>query len=73
MKTWKQRLRVALLISPAFLLFYVWILVCSDGSLIRQYGMVELMALAVASSIVGAYCIALAMGTAIEMLGHKGE
>jgi hypothetical protein len=66
MTTWLDRLRVAFILSPALLLLHVWILACSNGYLVEKLGMATSLAMAVVSSIVEAYIIALATATAIK-------
>ncbi len=71
MTTWLDRLRVALILSPALLLLHVWILACSNGYLVEKLGMVTSLGMAVVSSIVEAYIIVLVATTAIKMWQGK--
>jgi hypothetical protein len=52
MNTWLDRLRVALIFSPALFLLHVWMLVCSNGFLFEKYGLVVPFVLAAISSVV---------------------
>ena len=71
MTTWLDRLRVALILSPALLLFHVWILACSNGYLVEKLGMMTSLGMAVVSSIIEAYIIVLATTTAIRLWQGK--
>lgn len=71
MTTWLDRLRVALILSPALLLFHVWILACSNGYLVEKLGMVTSLGMAIVSSIIEAYIIVLATTTAIKLWQGK--
>ena len=71
MTTWLDRLRVALILSPALLLLHVWILACSNGYLVEKYGMVIPLVLVVISSVVEAYVIVMAGTTAIKLRQSK--
>jgi hypothetical protein len=71
MTTWLDRLRVALILSPALLLLHVWLLVCSNGYLIEKYGMVVPLVLVAISSVVEAYVIVMAGTTAIKLWQGK--
>lgn len=71
MTTWLDRLRVALILSPALLLLHVWILVGSNGYLVQTLGMVPSLGLVVVSSMVEAYVIVLAATTAIRLWQGK--
>lgn len=67
MTTWLDRLRVALILSPALLLLHVWILASSNGYLAEKLGMPILLAMVAASSVVEAYIIVLAAATLRKM------
>jgi len=71
MASWLDRLRVALLFSPALLLLHVWILACSNGYLVQKLGMVTTLVMVAISSVVEAYIIVLAMSAAIRMWQGK--
>jgi len=71
MTTWLDRLRVALILSPALLLLHVWILASSNGYLMQKFGMVTTLGLAAVSSVVEAYIIMLATSAAIQMWQGK--
>ena len=71
MTSWLDRLRIALILSPALLLLHVWILACSNGYLIEKLGMVTSLGMVVVSSIVEAYIIVLATATAIKLWQGK--
>lgn len=71
MTTWLDRLRVALILSPALLLLHVWILACSNGDLVETLGMATSLGMVVVSSIVEAYIIVLATTTAIKLWQGK--
>lgn len=60
MTTWLDRLRVALILSPALLLLQVWILASSNGYLAEKLGLPILLVMVVASSVVEAYLIVIA-------------
>lgn len=64
---WLGRLRIALILSPALLLWHVWILVCSSGYLVQTYGLPLIIGGVVVSSIIEAYIIVMAAATAKEM------
>jgi hypothetical protein len=64
MTTWLDRLRIALILSPALLLLHVWILASSNGYLMQKLGMVTTLWLAAVSSVVEAYIIVLATSEA---------
>ena len=71
MTTWLDRLRVALILSPALLLLHVWILACSNGYLVEKLGMATSLVMVLVSSIVEAYIIVLAATTAIKLWQGK--
>lgn len=71
MTTWLDRLRVALILSPALFLLLVWILACSNGYLVQKLGMVPSLGLMVVSSVVQAYIIVLAISAAIQLRQGK--
>ena len=71
MTTWLDRLRVALILSPALLLLHIWILASSNGYLVEKLGMVTSLGMVVVSSIVEAYIIVLATTTAIKLWQGK--
>lgn len=60
MTTWLDRLRIALILSPALLLLQVWILASSNGYLAEKLGLPILLVMVVASSVVEAYLIVIA-------------
>ena len=64
MTSWLNRLRVALIFSPALLLLHVWILASSNGYLIQKLGMVTTLGFAAVLSLVEAYIIVLAISAA---------
>ena len=68
MTTWLDRLRIALILSPALLLLHVWILASSNGYLAEKLGLPILLVMAVASSVVEAYIIVI---VAIELRKMK--
>lgn len=71
MNTWLDRLRVALILSPALLLLHVWMLVCSNGFLFEKYGLVVPFVLVAISSVVEAYVIVMAGVEAIKLWQGK--
>ena len=71
MTTWLDRLRVALILSPALLLLHVWILAASNGYLVEKLGMMTTLAMAAVSSLIAAYIVVLATTTAIKMWQGK--
>jgi hypothetical protein len=71
MTTWLDRLRVALILSPALLLLHVWIFASSNGYLVEKLGMATSLGMVVVSSIVEAYIIVLATTTAIKLWQGK--
>jgi hypothetical protein len=71
MTTWLDRLRIALILSPALLLLHVWILASSNGYLMQKLGMVTTLWLAAVSSVVEAYIIVLATSEANRMWQGK--
>jgi hypothetical protein len=66
-----NRLLVALILSPALLLWHVWILAGSNGDLVQNLGMPTSLALAAVSSIVEAYIVVLAVTKAIKLWQGK--
>jgi hypothetical protein len=71
MTFWLNRLRVALILSPAFLLIHIWILASSNGYLVSQLGMPLTLAMVCVSSIIESYLIVLAVNTASNLLKGK--
>lgn len=71
MTSWLDRLRVALILSPALLLLHVWILAGSSGYLLQTLGMALSLGMVVVSSVVEAYIIVLAATTAIRLWQGK--
>lgn len=71
MTSWLDRLRVALILSPALLLLHVWILAGSNGYLVQKLGMVITLGMTAVSSVVEAYIIVLATTTAIKLWQGK--
>lgn len=71
MTTWLDRLRVALILSPALLLVHVWILAGSNGYLVQKLGMVITLGMTAVSSVVEAYIIVLAATAAIKLWQGK--
>lgn len=71
MSTWTNRLRIALILSPALLLLHVWMLACSNGYLVQSSGLAFSLLLAVISSLVEAYIIVLATTSAIRLWRGK--
>ena len=71
MTTWLDRLRVALVLSPALLLMHVWMLACSNGYLVEKLGMIISLGLVLFSSVAEAYIIVLATTTAIKLWQGK--
>ncbi len=71
MPTWLDRLRIALILSPALLLLHVWILACSNSYLVQSSGLAFSLFLAIMSSVVEAYIIVLAMISAINLWRGK--
>ena len=71
MTTWLDRLRVALILSPALFLVHVWILACSNGYLVQTLGMVQVLGLMALSSVLQAYVILLAMSAAFHLRQGK--
>lgn len=67
MTSWFDRLRVALLLSPALLLLHVWILASSNGYLVQELGMVMALWMVAVSSVIEAYIIVLAATTATKL------
>lgn len=66
MTTWLDRLRIALILSPALLLLHIWILACSNGYLVEKLGVAASLGMVVVSSVVEAYIIVLAATAAIK-------
>lgn len=71
MTTWLDRLRVALVLSPALLLLHAWILACSNGYLVEKYDMVVTLVLVIISSVVEAYVVVMAGNTAMKLWQSK--
>jgi len=71
MTSWLDRLRVALILSPALLLLHVWILACSNGYLVQKLGMALSLGMVAVSSVIEAYIIVLAAFTAIKLWQGK--
>ncbi len=71
MTSWLDRLRVALILSPALLLLHVWMLACSNGYLVEKLGMVTTLGMVAVSSFIEAYIIVLAATTAIKLWQGK--
>lgn len=71
MTSWFDRLRVALLLSPALLLLHVWILASSNGYLVQKLGMVMTLGMVAVSSVIEAYIIVLAATTATKLWQAK--
>ena len=71
MTTWLDRLRVALILSPALFILHVWILAFSNGYLIQRMGLAPALGLMAISSVVQAYIIVLAMSAAIQLQQGK--
>jgi hypothetical protein len=71
MISWLDRLRIALILSPALLLLHVWILACSNGYLVQKLGMPVSLAMVAVSSLIEAYVIVLAATTAIKLWQGK--
>lgn len=71
MTTFIDRIRIALVLSPALLLLHVWILACSNGYLVEKLGMAASLVMVLVSSIVEAYVIVLAATTAIKLWQGK--
>lgn len=71
MTTWLDRLRIALILSPALLLLHVWILAASNGYLVEKLGMMMTLGMAAISSVIAAYIVVLATTTAIKMWQGK--
>lgn len=69
--TWLDRLRIALILSPALLLLHVWILAASNGYLVEKLGMMMTLGMAAISSVIAAYIVVLATTTAIKMWQGK--
>lgn len=67
MTSWFDRLRVALILSPALLLLHVWILAGSNGYLVQKFGMVMTLGMVAVSSVIEAYIIVLAATTATKL------
>lgn len=66
MNNWTQRFRIALLLSPAFLLVHTWQIMLSPVSPSHPMGIWGLLGMAIASSVVEAYVVVLALDTARE-------
>jgi len=71
MTTWLDRLRIALILSPALLLLHVWILASSNGYLMQELGMLATLGLAAVSAVSEAYIIVLAISAANRMRQGK--
>lgn len=71
MTSWLDRLRIALLLSPALVLLHAWILASSNGYLVQHLGMVVTLGMAAVSSVVEAYIIVLAATTATKLWQAK--
>jgi hypothetical protein len=71
MTKWTDRLRIALILSPALLLLHVWMLACSNGYLVQTSGLAFALFLAVISSLGEAYIIVLALTAAISLWREK--
>ena len=71
MTSWLDRLRVALIFSPALLLLHVWILACSNGYLVQKLGMALSLGMVAVSSAIEAYIIVLAATTAVKLWQGK--
>jgi hypothetical protein len=71
MTSWLDRLRIALILSPAFLLLHTWILAASNGAIVQKLGMPMAIAMVLASSIIEAYIVVLAANTAIKLWQAK--
>lgn len=71
MTSWLDRLRVALILSPALLLLHVWILASSNGYLVQHFGMVMTLGMVAVSSVIEAYIIVLAATTATKLWQAK--
>lgn len=71
MTSWLDRLRIALILSPALLLLHVWILAGSNGYLVQKLGMVITLGMTAVSSVVEAYIIVLTTTTAIKLWQGK--
>jgi hypothetical protein len=71
MTTWLDRLRIALILSPALLLLHIWMLACSNGYLVQSSGLAFSLFLAVISSVVEAYIIVLTLAAAINLWRGK--
>lgn len=71
MITWLDRLRVALVLSPALLLLHVWMLTCSNGYLVEKYGMAVPLVLVAISSVVEAYVVVMAGTMAMKLSLRK--
>lgn len=67
MISWFDRLRVALILSPALLLLHVWVLASSNGYLVQKLGMVMTLGMVAVSSVIEAYIIVLAATTATKL------
>ena len=66
MNSLRDRLRSALLISPALLLWHLWILASADGQMLRYFGVLVTVVLAIVSSLVESYCIVLAISLFVK-------
>ena len=71
MNTWQDRLRIALILSPALMLMQLWFLVFSNGELVTRYGWIIPLLLLAVSSIVEAYTFVMAASTAVEIWQRK--
>lgn len=61
-----DRFRLALLICPALLLLHLWILASADGQMLRHFGVLITVVLAIVSSLVESYCIVLAISLFVK-------
>lgn len=66
MKNWTQRFRIALLLSPAFLLVHTWQIMLSPVSPSHPLGIWGLLGMAFASSVVEAYVVVLALDAGLR-------